>query len=133
MDPLEQNELEHRMGLLGEDNNRNDLHTFYSCFLKAVNLMAAAKPSLLFSLETMALPPQFDCSPDLHHHIASIVSQQSQKSCPPQCIYLVTTAPKHFAHLQTQNQPIQHRHPPRKKPPPSQLYPTPHQHQYSDS
>jgi hypothetical protein len=107
IDPLEQDELEHRMCLLEEGDDLDDSCTFYPWFLKAVNLMAAAKPTPSFSLDTMALPPQFNCSPDPLHHIDSTVSQLPQKTC-SQCIYLVTAAPKRFTHFRTQNRPTQH-------------------------
>ena len=74
MDPLKQDELNSRMDLLAVGEDMDDSHTFYPLFLKALNLMAAEKPSPLFSLDTMALPPQFDCSPDPPHHIDSTVS-----------------------------------------------------------
>ena len=109
MDPLEQDELNSRMDLLavGEDME---------------------KPSSLFSLDAMAPPPP----PPPPPHTASTVPRPPQKTR-PQRIYLVTATPKPFAHFRTQNQPTQHRHPPRKKPPSSQPYPTPRQRQYSDS
>jgi len=122
MDPLEQDELKRRIDLLAVDEDMDDLCTFYCLFLNALNLMAAEK-SPLFSLETTAPPPP---------HTASTVPRLPQKTR-PQCIYLVTATPKPFAHFRMQNQPTQHRHPPRKKPPPSQPHPTPRQCQYSDS
>ena len=73
MDPLEQDELNSRMDLLAVGEDMDNSRTFYPLFLKALNLMAAEKPSPLFSLDTIALPPQFDCSP-YPHHIDSIVS-----------------------------------------------------------
>jgi len=79
---LEQDELNSRMDLLA-----------------ALNLMAAEKPSSLFSLDTMALPPQFDCSPDPPHHIDSTVSRLPRKTRPPQRVYLVTAASKPFTHF----------------------------------
>ena len=74
MGPLEQDELNSKIDLLAVGEDMDDLRTFYLLFLKALNLMAAEKPSPLFSLDTMALPPQFDCSPDPPHHIDSTVS-----------------------------------------------------------
>lgn len=117
----------------------DDLCTFYLLFLNARNLMAAEKLSPLFSLDAMTLPPKSDCSPhpppqvDCSSHPPHHIASQPPQKTRPQRIYLVTAAPKRFAHFRTQNRPTQHRHPPRKKPPPSQPYPTPRQHQYSDS
>ena len=74
MGPLEQDELNSKIDLLAVGEDMDDRRTFYLLFLKALNLMAAEKPSPLFSLETMALPPQFDCSPHPPPHIASTVS-----------------------------------------------------------
>ena len=74
MDPLKQDELNSRMDLLAVGEDMDNSRTFYPLFLKALNLMAAEKPSPLFSLDTMALPPQFNCSPDPPHHIDSTVS-----------------------------------------------------------
>ena len=74
MDPLEQDELNSRMDLLAVGEDMDNSRTFYPLFLKALNLIAAEKPSPLFSLDTMALPPQFNCSPDSPHHIDSTVS-----------------------------------------------------------
>ena len=134
MDPLEQDKLNYRLDLLVDD--ADDAYIFHRKFMDLVNLMAVEKSSLLFSLDTTALPPQFDCSPDPPPHITSTASARQPR--PPQKtrsqhIYLVTATPKHFTHFRTQNRPTQHRHPPRKKPPPSQPYPTPRQYQYSDS
>ena len=124
MDPLEQDELNSRMDLLAVGEDRMDL-------LAVGEDME--KPPSLFSLDAMALPPQFDCSPDPPHYIDSTVSRLPRKTRPPQRVYLVTAASKPFTHFRKQNRPTQHRHPPRKKPPPSQPYPTPRQCQYSDS
>jgi len=110
MDPLEQDKLNNRLGLLLDD--ADDAYNFHCKFMDLVNLMAVEKSSLLFSLDTMALPPQFDCSSNPPHHTDSTVSRLPQKMRPPQCVYLVTAASKPFAHFQTQNQPTQHRHPP---------------------
>ena len=63
-----------KINLLAVGEDMDDLRTFYLLFLKALNLMAAEKPSSLFSLETMAFPPQFDCSPHPPPYIASTVS-----------------------------------------------------------
>ena len=109
MDPLEWDKLNNRLDLLVDD--MDDAHNFHCKFMDLVNLMAVDKFSLLFSLDTMAPPPQVDCSPPSFPplHTASTVTQPPQKTC-PQCIYLVTAAPKPFAHFQTQNQPSQHQH-----------------------
>ena len=73
MDPLEQDKLNNRLDLLVDDTD--DAYIFHCKFMDLVNLMAVEKSSLLFSLETMALPPQFDCpeSPHPSHHIDSTV------------------------------------------------------------
>ena len=131
MDPLEQDKLNNRLGLLLDDVD--NAYNFHHKFMDLVNLMAVEKSSLLFSLDTMALPPQFDCSSNPPHHTDSTVSRLPRKARPPQCVYLVTAASKPFAHFRTQNQPTQHRHPPRKKPLSSQPYPTPCQCPFSDS
>jgi len=72
MDPLEQDKLNNRLDLLIDD--MDDAHNFYRKFMDLVDLMAVEKSSLLFSLDTMALPPQFDCSPDSPPHITSTAS-----------------------------------------------------------
>ena len=51
MGPLEQDELNSKIDLLAVGEDMDDWRTFYLLFLKALNLMAAEKPSPLFSLE----------------------------------------------------------------------------------
>jgi len=130
MDPLEQDELNNRLDLL--DNEVDDMRGYYCQFMDIFSLMAAEKHSPLFSLDTMALPPQLERSPHSQNHINSTVSRPPRKTRPQQHIYSVTITSKRQAHLRTQNRPMQHRHPPHNKPLPSQPYPTPCQRQYLD-
>jgi hypothetical protein len=129
MDPLEQDEVNNRMDLL--DDDVDDTRSFYCQFMDVANLVAAEKPSPLFSQDTMALPPQFEYSPQ--NRTNSTVARQPRKAHPQQHIFSVTVPPKHRTHFKTQNRPMQHRHPPRNKPLASQPYPTPRQHQHLDS
>jgi hypothetical protein len=131
MDPLEQDELNNRIDLLNDDVD--DMRSEYHKFMDIFSLMAADKHSLLFSLDTMALPPQFESSPHSQNRINSTVSRPPRKTRPQQYIYSVTVTSNRHAHLHPQNRPTQHRHPPRNKPLPTQLYPTPRQCQHSDA
>ena len=73
MDPLEQDELNNRMDLL--DNDVDDICSHYCKFMDIFSLMATEEHSPLSSLDTMALPPQFECSPHSQNHINSTVSK----------------------------------------------------------
>ena len=130
MDPLEQDELDNRMDLL--DKDVDEMRSYYCQFMDVFNLVTAEKHPPLFSLDTMALPPQFESSPHSQNRTNPTVSRPSRKTCPQQHIYSVAVTSNRHAHLRTQNRPMQHRHPPRNKPLPSQPYPTPRQRQYSD-
>ena len=110
MDPPKQDELNNRLDLLDEDVD--DTRSHYCKFMDVFSLVAAEEHSPLSSLDTVALPPQFEHSP------------HSQN---------LTVTSKRHAYFRTQNRPTQHRHPPHNKPLPSQPYPTPRQHQHLDS
>ena len=112
MDPPKQDELNNRLDLLDEDVD--DTRSHYCKFMDVFSLVAAEEHSPLSSLDTVALPPQFECSPCSQNHINPTIS-------------------KHHPHFRARNRPMQHRHPPRNKPPPVQPYPTPRQCQHSDS
>ena len=73
MDPLEQDELNNRLDLLYED--MDDTHSYYRKFMDIFGLMAAEKNTPLFSLDTAALPPQFECSPQSQNHIFPTISR----------------------------------------------------------
>ena len=113
-------------------HSNGPLQTSYQKFMDMFSLMATEKHSSSPSLDTMVPPLQFKCSPHSQNHINPTVLKPSRKTRPQQHILSVTVAPKHHTHFHARNWPMQHRHPPRNKPLPSQPYPTPRQRQYSD-